>query len=80
MPYIEPVKYTKLNTYGKDGQDDVYDISVFIECCERGDFVDCDGYGHPVRNDLSDPDILIFPSEVPDCIPDNATHIVWYNK
>jgi hypothetical protein len=79
--YTEKVEYSQVNMYGCDplNKDDVYTVEGFKEFCEDGAFIDYDGFGHPVKNDLADFSIEIKPSRVSD-IPDDATHIVWYNR
>lgn len=80
MAYTEEVKFTKTNQYGGGlDEDDVYTVQEFKDCCEDGGFIDYDGYGHPVRDNKSDNSIYIKPSELQN-IPDDATHIVWFNR
>lgn len=40
---------------------------------------DYDGFGYPVRDGMEDTSIRIYPSELKK-IPNDATHISWYNK
>jgi len=47
---------------------------------QSGGFIDYDGFGHPVKNNFMNSHINIYPSEVPNCIPSDATHILWFNK
>ncbi len=42
--------------------------------------MDCDGFGHPVKDGLEDSTIEIWPSRAGSDIPEDATHIAWYNK
>ena len=79
--YVEPVVFSVTNTYGcqPDDEDDVYEISAFIELCERKAFTDYDGHGHPVKDKKSNPGIWIKPSKL-NLIPRDATHIVWFNR
>jgi hypothetical protein len=80
--YDTLVKFSSTNNYGcnlQNDEDDVYTIEEFIECCECGAFIDYDGHGYPVKDNLSDWMILIKPSTL-DKIPQDATHIVWYNR
>lgn len=80
MAYTEPVKFSSTNNYGNNrGEDDVYTIDEFRECCESGSFIDDDGYGHPVKDGKADESIDIYPSSLGD-IPSDATHIVWFNR
>lgn len=59
--------------------DDVMEIEDFKAAVEQGAFMDYDGFGYPVKDSLADNDIRIRPSKLED-IPDDATHIVWFNK
>lgn len=79
--YQELVKFTKTGQYGcgSDDEDDVYTVEEFKAYVESSAFIDSDGYGHPVKDSKANPDIDIRPSRV-DEIPEDATHIVWYNK
>lgn len=79
--YNEPVKFSVTGTYGcqPTGEDDVYTIKEFKELCKTGMFIDYDGYGHPVKNNMADPSIYIKPSKLNE-IPSDASHIVWFNK
>ena len=79
MSYSNPVKFTKTNQYGCGDEDDVYTVKEFKEMVKSGGFIDYDGYGHPVKNKMCNPDIIVKPSKVKD-IPEDATHVVWYNK
>jgi len=79
--YREDVNYTFTGTYGNqpEGEDDVYTLEEFRENVECGAFIDSDGLGHPVKGRKSDPSIIIKPSRLHE-IPEDATHIVWYNN
>lgn len=79
--YTKKVKFTKTNLYGcgKFGEDDVYTVEEFIECCRCFDFIDDDGWGYPVKDNKADLEVIIYPSIV-HLIPEDATHIVWYNQ
>lgn len=79
--YTKKVKFTKTNLYGcgKFGEDDVYTVEEFIECCKDGSFIDDDGWGYPVKDKKADRGVIIYPSIV-HLIPEDATHIVWYNQ
>lgn len=81
MSYTRPVKFTSTNNYGcgPDDEDDVYTVEEFTEQCTSGAFVDYDGFGYPVKDSLADVEIYIYPSGL-DQIPEDATHIVWFNK
>lgn len=79
--YTDPVKFTKTGTYGNhpENEDDVYTVEEFLSLVRAGSFIDYDGFGHPVKDGKADIDIEIKPS-MPERIPEDATHIVWYNK
>jgi hypothetical protein len=49
----------------------------FIEDCKNKFFTDYDGYGYPVKNGKV-ATIKIFPSQLN--IPEDATHIIWFNN
>jgi len=80
MAYTEPVKFSKTNCYGCGHEDDVYTVAEFIQAVESGAFIDYDGYGHPVRDGMSDTSIVICPSTAAEDIPSDATHVVWFNR
>lgn len=79
--YQESVKFTMTNQFGcgPDNEDDVYTVEEFKTCVKCHDFVDDDGYGYPVKDSKADSTMPIYPSRVSE-IPNDATHIVWYNR
>jgi len=79
--YTKKVKFTSTGNYGcgPENEDDVYTIEEFKELVKAKMFIDYDGYGYPVKNNLSDRDIAIYPSGL-DKVPTDATHIVWFNR
>ncbi len=81
MSYTKDVKFTKTNQYGcgPRDEDDVYTVDEFRECVKDGAFIDYDGFGHPVKDKKANEDICIQPSRVDD-IPDDTTHIIWFNR
>lgn len=81
MAYERPVSFTVTNTYGcaPCGEDDVYTVAEFRERCDSGSFIDYDGHGYPVKDKLADESVIVKPSRIGE-IPDDATHIVWYNR
>jgi hypothetical protein len=81
MPYTDPVKFSSTNNYGcgKEDEDDVYTVEEFREHVKSGSFIDYDGHGRPVKDGMADRTMIIQPSTV-DEIPEDATHIVWYNR
>lgn len=56
-------------------------VKSFITNCNRGAFIDYDGYGELLDSDMKKTGIYILPSER-DKIPEVYTHnhIAWYNK
>ncbi len=58
---------------------DIQSIKEFKEACAMGSFIDSDGFGYPVKDGMANPSICITPSELHK-IPENATHILWYNQ
>lgn len=67
--YVDP-----LPDYG-----DVFPLDEFVEMVESGFFIDYDGHGYPVKNNLVNNDIIVKPSKI-DEIPKDATHIIWFNR
>ena len=64
--YTTPVKFSSTGNYGcgpDDDEDDVYTVSEFIELCKLGAFIDYDGYGYPVKNNLANKSVAIYPSQ-----------------
>jgi len=57
----------------------VMEVEDFISCCKMKGFIDYDGFGYPIKNNMADEDITIFPSKRY-LIPKDATHIIWYNR
>jgi hypothetical protein len=79
--YNDPVKFSSTKNYGNVpfDENDVYTIQEFKACCDHGAFIDYDGFGFPVKDKMADPGIEIKPSKLQD-IPEDATHIVWFNR
>lgn len=53
-------------------------IKEFNERCDKKGFIDYDGFCYPVK-DNKHAMLQIYPSER-HLIPDDATHIVWFNR
>lgn len=68
-PYNEPIP----------GYGDVLTVREYIEAISQGVFNDDDGHGIVARNGLMD-SRNICPSDGLTYIPEDATHIVWFNK
>ena len=79
--YDVKVTFSETNRFGcgPPNEDDVYTVEEFKECVECSAFIDDDGWGYPVKDNLADEEITIKPSRLDD-IPEDATHIVWYNR
>jgi hypothetical protein len=60
--------------------DDVMTVEEFIDCVKQGLFIDYDGCGCPMKDGKYDQNIDVSPSTYEQDIPDDATHIVWFNK
>ena len=77
--YCSPVEFTSTNNYGcGPDEDDVYTVEEFKQLCKAGWFIDYDGFGNPVKDGKA-AFVSIYPSRLQD-IPEDATHIVWYNR
>ena len=71
----EPVFERKIPTYGSRMK-----LSDFIEDCESGGFIDYDGSGNYVRDNMES-DIDIYPSDIKhNSVRKDFTEIVWYNR
>ena len=79
--YTSEVKFTETGRYGcgPEEEDDVYTIDEFKSCVHSGAFIDYDGFGYPVKDKKADPKITIVPSCL-ETIPEDATHIIWFNR
>lgn len=78
--YTRPVEFTKTNLYGCGEGDDVYTVAEFLDCVKNKLFIDYDGHGNPVKDNLANTSIVIKPSTAHLTIPADATHIIWYNR
>lgn len=63
----------ELPTYG-----DLISVQDFKEYVRTKMFIDYDGHGNPVKNNLMSNQV-IKPSRIYE-IPEDATHIMWFNK
>ena len=62
-----------------DGLGEIMTVDNFRDAVAAGAFIDYDGFGYPVKNGKYDDDFVIIPSQVSK-IPDDATHIMWFNR
>jgi hypothetical protein len=69
-----PTYNVKIPDYG-----DVMTVEEWRACVESGYFIDDDGIGAPAKDGMMMDDRDAFPSGIDD-IPEDATHIVWFNK
>lgn len=58
---------------------DLMTIEDFTDFAKHG-ASNNDGHGHPVKNDMEDHNIYLYPSTWHIEIPADATHVSWYNK
>lgn len=58
-----------------DEYGDVYTLSDFIDCVNDGYIGNYDGSGYWCKDGLYSHDDEVFSSE-----PEDATHVVWFNK
>jgi len=56
----------------------VMTVEEFKNDCAAGGFIDYDGFGQPVKDNKA-AKIYIKPSALEE-IPQEATHIVWFNR
>ena len=58
---------------------DLFSLDDFIGNCECGGFLDSDGDGVYATSTRAS-DIHIYPSDVPDNVRTDFSHVVWFNK
>lgn len=58
---------------------DIYTVAEFKEYCQQGLFIDYGGFGYPIKDSKAYRTIIIKPSRLEE-IPEDTTHIVWYNR
>ena len=70
-----PFKMSPIPNYG-----DHMTLEDFKEACESWCFIDDDGHGY-YASETEESSIPICPSDFDsDCVRDDFTHVVWYNK
>jgi len=57
---------------------DLIPVEKWLKECENGMFIDYDGSGYAVKDDMVDL-TKIYPS-TRKSLPDDATHVIWFNK
>lgn len=69
--------YTRsiVNSYGE-----LMTVKEYLINIAMGAFTDYDGYGYAVKDCHIDESKSIFPSSGIDNIPNDATHIIWFNR
>lgn len=65
--------------YDTPANGDVMTVEAFRDAVSAGSLMNCDGFGYPVRDGMADSRREIRPSTA-DEIPEDATHVVWFNK
>ena len=63
-----------------DDYSDLMTVKEYLICITTGMFTDYDGYGYAVKDCHIDESKSIFPSSGIDNIPNDATHIIWFNR
>lgn len=53
-------------------------VEEWLDDVKRNLFIDYDGFGHAVKDGKCD-SRAIYPSEAAE-VPEDATHIVWFNR
>ena len=55
-------------------------IDAWLKNIGDGGFIDYDGFGHPVKDDKMDGDVLLLPSRGARNVPEGTTHVAWFNR
>ena len=61
-----------------DGLGELFSIESFLHLVKMGCFIDDDGHGNPMKDNMINPSINIYPSSLE--TPSDATHVCWYNR
>jgi hypothetical protein len=73
---IAVANYNKL----ADSRDHIMTVDEFKSDVKNGYLINYDGFGYPMKEGTGvDDKIVIQPSNISD-IPQDATHIVWFNR
>lgn len=59
---------------------DIMTVKDYLEQVKTRVLIDYDGSGYPMKDGLIDRSITLVPSQGDDNIPDDATHVIWYNR
>jgi hypothetical protein len=80
IPTCYVVDIKKLDYDGTiPGYGDVMTVEAFTENVEEAAFIDNDGHGYPCKDGKMMSNLRIIPSQI-QRIPNDATHIVWFNR
>lgn len=77
------VKILMGRTMEYDGCGDVYTVEKFKALCDSGALMNYDGFGNAAIEIDGKIHVQMMPEiypSYPECIPVDATHIVWYNR
>jgi hypothetical protein len=77
------VNYTKIFEDDDEYGPMLMTVAKFKDCVYEGGFIDYDGYGEPYKDGKICEDVIVNPSDIRTkfaSIPEDATHIVWYNR
>jgi hypothetical protein len=82
MAYTRKVNFSATNRYGcgPADEDDVYTVEEFAQLVRDAMFIDYDGFGYPVKDSVADPSIIVRPSSFRQSLPEDATHIIGFNR
>lgn len=70
--------HTERYTLKRPEHGDVMTREDWLVCVKDGSFIDDDGYGYAMKDGKADPTPL-YPSGSEN-LPEDATHVVWFNK
>lgn len=59
---------------------DLFTVQEFKQYCATGAFVDYDGYGYPAKDGMARGGHAVIQPSTLHLIPEDATHIVWFNR
>ena len=73
-PEPRKIYWEEIPEYG-----DAMTVEEFKDDVNTGCLIDYDGFGHPMKDGKMAGHLDIYPSRV-DIIPEDATHIIWFNR
>lgn len=68
------------NEYDSGCEGELMTVKDYLECVQNYSLMDDDGHGYPVKDNMKDTQLHMYPSEGRNHIPLDATHIIWFNK